>query len=101
MVNVRPPTESVPKRNAVLVLGAMVKLTGPLPDPLAPAVTVIHVALLTAVQLHPVDVVSIVDPLPPAAGTDWVEGEIENEHPLASCVTVNVWPPIVAVPVRD
>jgi hypothetical protein len=87
-------------RCAVLVLGATVKLTEPLPEPVAPAVTVIHVALLTAVQEHPVVVVTVVDPLAPAAGTDWLEGEIENVHPTPACVTVNVWPAIVAMPVR-
>jgi hypothetical protein len=90
----------VPLRCAVLVLGAIVKLAEPLPEPVAPAVTVIQVALLTAVQLHPAAVVTVVDPVPPAAGTDWLEGEIVNEHPAAPCVTVNVSPPIVAVPVR-
>ena len=93
--------DRVPERCAVLVLGATVKLTEPLSDPLAPEVTVIQVALLTAVQLHPVEVVTVVDPVPPAAGTDWVDGEIENEHAVPLWVTVNVCPPIVAVPVRD
>ena len=87
-------------RCAVLVLGAIVKLAEPLPEPVAPEVTVIQVALLTAVQLQPVEVVTVVDPVPPAAGTDWVDGEIVKAHPLASCVRVNVWPPIVAVPLR-
>jgi hypothetical protein len=84
----------------VLVLGATVKLTEPLPEPVAPAVTVIHVALLTAVQEHPVAVVTVVDPLTPAAGTDWLEGEIENVHPAGSCVTVKDCPAIVNVPLR-
>ena len=29
-----------------------------------------------------------------------MEGEIENEHPAGSCATVNVWFPMVSVPVR-
>jgi hypothetical protein len=70
IVYVFPAIESVPVRCAVLVLGAMVKLAEPLPEPVAPAVTVIQVALLTAVQLQLVDVVTVVDPFPPAAGTD-------------------------------
>jgi hypothetical protein len=90
----------VPVLCAVLGLGAMVKLTEPLPDPVAPAITLIQVALLTAVQEHPVCAVTVVDTLPPAAGTDSIEGEIENEHPAGSCATVNVWFPIVSVPVR-
>jgi hypothetical protein len=69
-VNVRPAIERVPERCAVLGLGATLKLTEPLPDPVAPEVTVIHVAPLTAVHEHPVWVVTAVDTLPPAAGTD-------------------------------
>ena len=84
----------------VLVLGATVKLTEPVPEPVAPALTVIQVTLLTAVQEQPVVVVTVVDASAPAAGTDWVEGEIENEHPAGSCVTENVCPPTVSVPVR-
>jgi hypothetical protein len=99
-VNVRPAIERVPVRCAVLGLGATVKLAEPLPEPVAPSVTVIHVALLTAVQLQPVVVVTVVDSSAPAAATDWLEGEIENEHPAGSCVTENVCPPIVSVPLR-
>jgi hypothetical protein len=89
-VNVRPAIVSVPVRASVLVLGATVKLAESLPEPVAPAVTVIHVALLTAVQVQPAVVVTVVDPLPPAAGTDWLEGEIEYVQAAAACVTVNV-----------
>jgi len=81
IVNVRPAIKSVPNRCAVLVLGAIVKLTDPFPEPVAPAVTEIQAELLTAVQLHPVGAVTVVDPLPPAPGTVWADGEIENEHP--------------------
>ncbi len=100
-VNVRPATVSVPVRCELLVLGATVKLAEPLPEPLAPAVTVIHVTLLSAVHAHPVVVVTVVDPLAPVKATDWLDGEIENVHAAGFCVTVNVSPAIVAVPVRD
>ena len=69
-VNVRPAIVRVPVRGEVLVLGATVKFAEPLPEPFAPAVTVIHAALLTAVHVHPVVVATLVDPLPPAAATD-------------------------------
>ena len=95
-----PATVRVPTRCDVVLLGATVKLTEPVPEPVAPAVMVIQVTLLTAVQEQPVVVVTVVDPLAPAAGTDWLEGEIENEHPTPGCVTVNVCPPIVNVPLR-
>jgi hypothetical protein len=100
-VNVRPATVSVPVRCDVLVLGAMVKLAGPLPDPLAPAVTVIHVTLLSAVHAHPEVVVTVVEPLAPAAAADWLDGEIEKVQAAAFCVTVKVCPAISAVAVRD
>ena len=84
----------------VLGLGATVKLTEPVPEPVAPAVTVIQVTPLTAVQEQPVVVVTVVDSSAPAAGTDWLDGEIEYEHPAGSCVTVNACPAIVNVPLR-
>ena len=59
-----------------------------------------RVKLLTVVQVQPVVVVTVVDALPPAAGTDWLEGEIANEQGAAAWVTVNVWSAIVSVPVR-
>jgi hypothetical protein len=47
-VTVRPATVSVPVRD--VVVAATVKVTAPIPDPLAPAVTVIQPALLVAVH---------------------------------------------------
>jgi hypothetical protein len=62
---------------------------------------VIHDVLLVAVLAHPSAVVTVDDPLAPANGTCcMLVGEIENVHDPAFCVTVNVWPPIVIVPVR-
>ena len=98
-VNTRPAIVSVPVRAKVLVLGATVKLAEPLPEPLPP-VTVIQAVPFTTVHEQPADVVTAVDTLPPAAGTDWLAGEIENAHPAAACVTVNVCPATVSVPVR-
>jgi hypothetical protein len=99
-VNVLPAIVSVPVRIEVMVLGATVKLAEPSPEPVAPAVTVIQVTLLTAVQVQPVFVVTVADPVSPAAEADRLEGEIENVHPAGLCVTVNVSPPIVSVPLR-
>ena len=53
-VTVCPATVSVPVRWVVAVLAATVKLTPPLPDPLAPAVMVIQLALVAAVHEQPV-----------------------------------------------
>ena len=68
-VNVWPPAVIVPVRE-VPGLAATVKAIVAAPFPLAPTVTVIHAALLTAVQaqLTPVDIEKI--PEPPPAATD-------------------------------
>jgi hypothetical protein len=72
----------------------------PLVEPLAPEVTVIHDALLAAVQLHPLVVVTVAEPVVAPAATLWVVGEIAKLHGAAACVTVSVCPAIVSVPVR-
>ena len=82
------------------VFAATLNPTVPLPDPVAPLVTVIQETLLPAAQLQPVAAVTVLLPVPPAAGSDWLVGEIDGVHPAASCVTVNVTPAIVSVPVR-
>jgi hypothetical protein len=91
----------VPVRDEVDVFAATVKLTVPVPLPLAPAVTVIHAALLTAVHAQPVVVVTLVLPVPPGATAFSEVGETVNTHGAASCVTVTVWPATVSVPVRE
>jgi hypothetical protein len=69
-VNVCPPIVIVAVRDTVLVLAAALKLTVPLPVPLAPAVTVSHVALLAAVHAQPVPAVTLTEPVPPPLATD-------------------------------
>ena len=72
----------------------------PLALPDAPLVTVIHAALLTPVQLHPLVVVTPVLSDPPVAVADCdVEDNVKLQ--AAACVTVNVCPAIVRVPVRE
>ena len=102
-VNVWPAIVSVPVRSAP-VFAAIVKSTDPLPVPLAPDVIVNHAALLTAVHAQPAVVVTVtVVPGPPAAPIDWLVGAIVYAQAggAAACVTVNVWPAIVSVPVRS
>jgi hypothetical protein len=100
-VKVWPPIVSVPVRCVVVAFAAALKLTVPLPLPDAPAVTVNQlVLLLTAVHAQPVCAVTLVDPVPPPATTDWLTGATEYEHGTPACVTVNVRPPTVSVPVR-
>jgi hypothetical protein len=72
----------------------------PLPVPLPPAVTVIHVVLLlTPVHVHPLVVVTAAVCGPPAASTLWAVGAMVKLHAPA-WVIVTVWPAIVSVPVR-
>ncbi len=98
-VKVAPAIVSVPVRLDP-VFAATPNVTEPLPDPVAPPVMVIHDALLDAVQPQPVAAVTLLLPLPAAAVNDWLVGEIDGEHEAAACVTVNVAPAIVNVPVR-
>jgi hypothetical protein len=71
-----------------------------LPLPLAPAVTVIHDALLAPLQAHPVPAVTVTLPVPPAAGRLCDVGDALNVQPTPPCVTVIVVPATVNVPVR-
>jgi hypothetical protein len=75
-------------------------LTVPFPFPEPPEVTVIHGALLTAVQLQPVATVTamLLDDAPD--GADELVGEIENVQGAAAWLIVKVWPPIVIEPDR-
>jgi len=67
MVTVWPATVSVPVRWAVEVLVVALKVTVPLPDPLAPPLIVSQAALLVAVHVQPVTAVTPVVDEPPAA----------------------------------
>src|SRR5205814_4556552 len=100
-VKVFPAIVSVPVRDVPAVFAATLNVTLPLPEPDAPVVTVIHVALLTAVHAQPVGAVTVVLPVPPAAATDWLVGEIVSVQVMPTCVTVALLPPAVMVPVRD
>jgi hypothetical protein len=74
-VNVCPPIVIVPLRGVALALAAALNPTVPPPLPVAPLVTVSHdVSLLTPVHAHPASVVTVVEPVPPLAATDWLVG---------------------------
>ena len=101
-VNVCPPTVIVPVRGLVAGFAAILNVTVPLPDPLAPPVIVIQLTLLDVVQAQPVPAVIENDPLPPAAGAESDAGDIAYEHEVeAGCVIDTIWPAIMIVPVRD
>ena len=69
--------------------------------PLPPEVTVIHVSLLTTVQVQLLDdAVTLTLPVPPLELKDLLVGEMEYVQEIPSCVTVKVCPAIVIVPVR-
>jgi hypothetical protein len=99
-VNVWPATVSVPVRVAPVVLPDAVKLTVPFPVPDAPRVIVSQSAFEAAIQLHAAPAVTATLPTAPPAGMDTLAGAMANVHGAAVCVTVNVFPPIVNVPVR-
>ena len=87
-------------RAVVFGLAAALNATALVPVLLAPDVTVSHDALLLAVHAQPFVAVIVTEPVPPANGSDWVFPESAYEHESAACVTVNVPPAIVMVPVR-
>jgi len=68
-VNVCPAIVNVPARAVLPPLAAMLKVTVPLPLPLAPLVSEIQAALLRAVHPHPADVVTLDEPVAPPAAT--------------------------------
>jgi hypothetical protein len=95
---VRPAMVAVPLR-AGPVFDWMSSWTVPLPDPFAPRAIAIKAALLTALHEHSAAVVTLTFCDPPAAGSPIVSGATTGLHP-ASCVTVNVCPAAVIVPLR-
>ena len=100
-VSVRPATVNVPLRCEELVDAATENATLPFPLPLDPDVTVIHEALLCAVQLQPAAVVTADDPEPPAPTTESVVGVTAYEQLAAAWVTVNDCPATAMTPWRD
>ena len=98
-VKVLPPTVKVPVRADVPVLAATLYVTEPLPLPDAPAVIVIHAALLTAVHPQPVPALTETTPVKPIDPTLLDVAESVARHTLPACVTVNEFPPAVSVPV--
>ena len=68
--------------------------------PVAPALMVIHDALLVAVQAQPVGAVTVTVPLPAADVTLAEADPIVALQGAPACVTVKVLPPMVRVPLR-
>jgi hypothetical protein len=102
IVSVCPPIVTVPLR-AAPVFPATDRSTVPLPVPDAPFTIVIHGAFGVVVHPHVVpDAVTAIDTGPPGSPTFCEVGLIEIVHGggAPACVTVNVRPAIVIVPLR-
>ncbi len=101
-VTVWPAMVSVPVRGEVAVFASIEKATVPLPLPVTPDVMVIQEALLVAVQLQPVAVVTVLLlELAPAPGvSDAGETAKLQGDGAPAWVTVTVCPAMVSVPVR-
>ena len=81
--------------------GRTFSVTVPLPEPLDPAVTVIHDAVLSAVHPHAGELASTAMPIgPPAAGLVAAAGVTVNRHGAASCVMSAVASFTVTMPWR-
>jgi len=88
-VKICPPIVSVPILCVPFGFAVTLKAVVPPPLPVAPLVIVSQVvSLLDAVQAQPFGAVMAVEPVPPAATTDWLPGESENVQPTAACETV-------------
>jgi len=102
IVSVRPATVMFPDRSPP-PLAATLKATEPSPVPeVAPSA--IHGAALDAVHAQPAcDPAIATVPLPPADGKDCADGVTVKVHGggAAACVTANVWPAIVTMPLRS
>jgi hypothetical protein len=99
-VNVWPATVATAVRGLVVGFASTLNDAGPVPVPDG-VVTVSQLSVLTAVQSQAAsDAVIVVDAEPPAAATFWPVGESEYVHVFAACVTVNVCPATVTVPLR-
>ena len=71
-----PAIVSVPVR-AAPPFDATLNVTGPLPLPDAPLVSVIQASFAVAVHAQPAPAVTATLPLPPNESTAWLFGEIE------------------------
>ena len=78
-----PATFRVPLRDVPVVLAPMLNVTEPMPEPLAPAVTVIHDVVVVAVQAQDVPDVTLSVRLVASASTSKLVGVRVAEQPVA------------------
>src|SRR5437762_3005184 len=97
-----PAIVIVPVRDPAPVFAATEYPTAPFPAPALPPVIVSHDALLAALHAHvAADAVTLTLPLDAPEAGDRLVGDSVNVHATPACVTVNVCPAMVSVPVRD
>lgn len=94
-----PPTLNAAEREFVPVFAAIVYVA--VPEPVPDPEIVAHAAFEDVDHEQLDEVVTVIVPLAPEGGEVIDVGDTENVHGAAACVTVNVCPPIVTVPVRD
>ena len=95
-----PPTVSVPVRATPVLFAAMLNVTEPMPDPLAPAVIVIQLSGLVAVQEQDVPDVTLSVRLVLSGSIEKLVGVTLTVQPPVPCETVTGWPATVKVAVR-
>src|SRR5262245_26238557 len=78
----------------------MLKVAEPMPDPVAPAVTVIHGVVVVVVHEQAVPAITLTVRLVASASTVKLSGVTVPVQPPVAWLTVTVWPPSVNVPVR-
>lgn len=98
-VNCRPAIDTLPVRDVDPVYSEMDSVTVPRPDPVAPPVTAIQVAVDVAVQLQPSPVETLTDTLDGSVPTATLLLDSIVVHELPACETVNERPAIVSVPI--
>lgn len=86
----------------ISVFSATKYFTSPLPVKLLPDVMIIQDSFVEAAQVQVLfDADTVTLPLPPDVSKLRLVGDIEYVQAVPSCVTVNVCPAIVIVPVRE
>jgi hypothetical protein len=100
-LKVFPAIVTVVLRAVPALLAVALSVTVPLPDPLAPAVTISHDALLVALQPQPDGAVTATLIASPSVAKAFAPGEIVSLQLMPACVALNVRPAIVTLPLRD
>jgi hypothetical protein len=100
-VKVFPAIVSVPVRLTPELLVATMNVAVPVPLPGPGLIIATHATLLTASHGQVDAAVTVLVPEPPSEVNERLVGEIDVvQEPVALCVTVNVFPAMVSVPVR-